>query len=122
MRRGNRAGFTLVEVLAAFALALVMMAPIAMTITGVAGTLAALDRSAERRQALQEASVVAFLVEPVRQGVFTFGGYEIAIDPYPIEFEEALARSGWRLYTLSVTDPAAREAGVIVETLRMGQR
>lgn len=121
--REPRRGFTLIEVLAAFIIALLLIGPIGGIIAGVAGSMAGLERSAQRRAALQEAAVAA-MEAPLRPGVRTVGepgGAELAVEVAPYDFPAAadLERAGWRLYRVGVRRPGS--GGALVETVRIGR-
>ena len=115
----NRRGFTLIEVLAAFAIALLLIVPIAGTISGVAGSVAALDRSADRRQELQEAAYAAALVTPLQAGVFDAGGFTVVVDRYGFGQEERLEEAGWALYLLGVYRNGVSAGPPVLQTLRI---
>jgi len=115
--RRARRGFTLIEVMAAFIIALLMLAPIAATIGGVAGATRGLDRSTQRRADLQQAMAAAAAVAPLRPGRVTVGDYEIEIARYRFEREDDLRDAGWVLYFVKV----ASAPGAVLETVRMGR-
>jgi len=118
-RRARRArrGFTLIEVMAAFIIALLMLAPIATTIGGVAGATRGLDRSTQRRADLQQAMAAATSVSPLRPGRVTVGDYEVEIVRHRFDRERDLRNAGWALYTVKV----ASARGAVLETVRMGR-
>jgi len=115
--RRARRGFTLIEVLAAFIIALLMLAPIATTIGGVAGATRGLDRSTQRRADLQQAMAAAVSVAPLRPGRVTVGDYGVEIARHRFEREDDLRGAGWMLYTVKVSSPR----GAVLETVRMGR-
>lgn len=123
--RRARRGFTLIEVLAAFIVALVLIGPIGGIIAGVAGSMAGLERSAQRRIALQEAAAAAMAAAPLLPGTRTVGGpgpgeLTLEIEPYDFPAAADLERAGWRLYRIGVRRPGGGAA--IVETVRIGRR
>jgi len=115
----NKRGFTLIEVLAALAITMLMIVPIAMTISGVAGSVAALDRSADRRQDLQEAAYAATLVAPLQEGTFDAGRFTVVVDRYAFAQEADLEAAGWRLYLLGVYRNGAQGGQPVLQTLRV---
>ncbi len=124
MNRRACRGFTLIEVLAAFIVALLLIGPIGGIIAGVAGSMAGLERSAQRRAALQRAATAA-MAAPLRPGASTIGeggGGDLAVEVAPYDFPAAadLDRAGWRLYRVGVRRPGSGAA--IVETVRIGRR
>src|SRR5690606_40623052 len=68
MTARHRRGFTLIEVLASLAIALLLIVPIARIIAGAAGTFAGLERSVERRVNMQAATALAMTIDPLRPG------------------------------------------------------
>lgn len=119
-RRG-KSGFTLIEVLAAFAIALMIIGPIASIISGVAGTFSGLERSAQRRVDLQAAGAAAMVAEPLTPGTRTVGDFTIRVTPYGSGDERDLQQAGWRLYTVAVSKAKGSSRGVILETVRIGR-
>jgi len=121
MNRRLRRGFTLIEVLAAFVVALVLIAPLVNMISGVAGSMAGLDRSTQRRADLQMASVVAASTDLV-PGRHVAGEFSVEVSPYPFAARADLDSTGWRLYSVAVSKADGHAAGLILETVRMGRR
>lgn len=115
----SRRGFTLIEVMAAFVIALVLIGPIAATIAGVAGTFAGLERSTQRRIDLQAAGAAAMTAGPLRPGSVAVGDFQVDITLAPFDRRADLERAGWRLYAVTVRKPGS--AGPILETLRLGR-
>jgi len=118
MSKLARRGFSLIEVIAAFGIALLMLGPIASMIGGIAGAFAGLDRSAQRRADLQAAGAVAMTAAPLRAGTMAIGEFEVRIQPADGDDRGALQRAGWQLYSISV-----RKAGgdAVLETVRIGR-
>ena len=117
-------GFMLIEVLAAFVIALLMMGPVTAIIGGVAGSFGGLERSAERRQEQQDAATVAMGLEPLREGERTIGDFLVRVEPYDWEREDDLDVAGWRLYLVSVlTANSGLGLGSepLFETVRIGR-
>ncbi len=117
-------GFMLIEVLAAFAIALLMMGPVTAIIGGVAGSFGGLERSAERRQEQQDAATVAMGLEPLREGERTVGDFLVRVEPYDWDREDDLDVAGWRLYLVSVlTAKSGLGLGSepLFETVRIGR-
>lgn len=121
MNRRGKAGFTLIEVLAAFAIALMIIGPIAAIISGVAGTFAGLERSAQRRVDLQAAGAAAMVAEPLSPGSRRVGDFTVRVSPYPGGDERSLQQAGWRLYRVAVSKASGADRGVILETVRIGR-
>lgn len=120
MTRRHRRGFTLLEVLAAFVIALMVLGPVAGIIGGVAGSFAGLERSTQRRIDLQAAGAAAMSAAPLRQGSVLVGEFQVDIAPAPFDRRADLERAGWRLYAVTVSKAGAG-ADPILETLRMGR-
>ena len=120
MTRRSRRGFTLLEVMAAFVIALLMLGPIAATIGGVAGGFAGLERSTQRRIDLQAAGAAAMSASPLRAGSVTVGDFQVDIAPAIFDRRADLERAGWRLYAVTVRKAGAGGAPIL-ETLRLGQ-
>ena len=117
-------GFMLIEVLAAFVIALLMMGPVTAIIGGVAGSFGGLERSAERRQEQQDAATVAMGLEPLREGERTVGDFLVRVEPYDWDREDDLDVAGWRLYLVSVlTANSGLGLGSepLFETVRIGR-
>lgn len=121
MSRRRKSGFTLIEVLAAFAIALMIIGPIASIISGVAGTFSGLERSAQRRVDLQAAGAAAMVAEPLSPGTRTVGDFTIRVTPYDSGDERSLQQAGWRLYTVAVSKATGNSRAVILETVRIGR-
>ena len=120
-RRHARRGFTLIEVLASFVIALLLLAPVTAMLGGVAGTFAGLQRSADRRVELQQASVAAMLVEPLQPGEIAVGDFLVTVLPFSGAGPSGLERSGWQLVRVIVQD--GRQPGpALLETLRIAPR
>ena len=121
----SKRGFMLIEVLAAFVIALLIMGPVAAIIGGVAGSFGGLERSAERRQEQQEAATVAMGLEPLREGQSTVGDYVVRVEPYDWDREDDLELVGWRLYIVSVLDGGSDlslDSAPLFETVRIGRQ
>lgn len=116
MKRTRR-GFTLVEVMAAFVIAVVLILPVASIISGISASFGGLQRSVERRADMQRASAAAMALNPLRAGDFTRGDFRIEVRPRIDEQTADLRRAGWQLYTLSVSRPSV-SAEPIIETVR----
>lgn len=118
--RHHRRGFTLIEVLASLAIALLLIVPVAHIITGAAGAFAGLERSAERRVNMQAAMAVAMTLDPLLMGRSEIGGFTVIVEPYDFERNGALARAGWQLYAVTVRSTAATDENVM-QTVRLGR-
>lgn len=121
MTRRARRGFTLIEVIAAFAIALFMIGPIAGIIAGTAGSFAGLERSTQRRVDLQAAGAAAMTAAPLRPGTTVVGDYMIEIGPHDFARTRDLERAGWRLYTVTVRKQGDSSRAFILETVRIGR-
>ena len=120
MKRRGKSGFTLIEVLCAFGVALLMMGPIASIISGVAGSFAGLERSSQRRADLQAAGAVAMTTNPLRPGTVTNGDYTVQMNPVDLGDGNDLQRAGWQLYSVRVARSSGAR-GTILETVRIGR-
>lgn len=118
MKRARR-GFTLIEVLAAFAIALLVLAPVGMIISGVSRSMGALERSAERREMLQRAAYAAASLTPVQEGTYTVGDFVIRVEARDTGRDSDLVDAGWRLYALGVARRGAAGGELVLETLRL---
>lgn len=116
-RRRARRGFTLVEVMAAFVVALLVIVPVAAIVSGVSLSFGGLQRSVERRAELQLATAAAMVVSPLRAGEFTVGDFKVEISPRIDERSRDLRRAGWEIYTLAVSRPSVSPA-IIAVTVR----
>jgi hypothetical protein len=119
MRRARR-GFTLVEVMAAFVVAVLVILPVGAIVSSVSASFAGVQRSMERRAELQLAIAAAMALEPLRAGEFVIGEYEIEVRPRIDERTRDLRRAGWELYTLAVRRPSSSPA-VLAVTVRSAQ-
>jgi len=120
MTARRRRGFTLIEVLASLAIAVLMIVPIAHMITGTAGAFAGLERSTERRVGMQAAMAVAMTLEPLRTGRRVIGDFTVIVEPYGFERGAALAQAGWQLYAVTVRSAGGPDDAVI-QTVRLGR-
>jgi type II secretory pathway pseudopilin PulG len=120
MRRRGKAGFTLIEVLCAFGIALLMIGPIASIISGVAGSFAGLERSSQRRADLQAAGAVAMTTSPLRPGTVTNGDYTVQMSPVDLGDGSDLRRAGWQLYSVRVAKSSGAR-NIVLETVRIGR-
>jgi prepilin-type N-terminal cleavage/methylation domain-containing protein len=121
MRRRSRRGFSLIEVIAAFAIALLMIGPIAGIISGIAGSFAGLERSAQRRADLQAAGAVAMTASPLKPGTLSVGDFLVTIEPFDPGDGQDLAQAGWRLYSVAVSKGGLGARGPVLETIRIGR-
>ena len=120
MTARHRRGFTLIEVLASLAIALLLIVPIARIITGAAGTFAGLERSAQRRVNMQAAMALAMTLDPLRPERREVGDFTVLIEPYNFERNAALATAGWQLYSVTVRSTAGTDENVM-QTVRLGR-
>ena len=120
MKRRRKAGFTLIEVLCAFGIALLMMGPIASIISGVAGSFAGLERSSQRRADLQAAGAVAMTSNSAATGNGHERRLHRADEPGRSRDGRDLQRAGWQLYSVRVARSSGAR-GVILETIRIGR-
>lgn len=120
MTARHRRGFTLIEVLASLAIALLLIVPIARIITGAAGAFAGLDRSTDRRVNMQAAMAVAMTLDPLQPGRREIGDFTVLVEPYDFERSAALTEAGWQLYSVTVRSTADRDKDVM-QTVRLGR-
>lgn len=120
MTARHKRGFTLIEVLASLAIALLLIIPIAHIITGAAGAFAGLERSTKRRVDQQAAMAVAMTLDPLQVGQRKIGDFTVLIEPYSFERSIALERAGWQLYLVTVRSSADRDKNVM-QTVRIGR-
>ncbi|MEP9398618.1 prepilin-type N-terminal cleavage/methylation domain-containing protein [Mesorhizobium sp. KR2-14] len=120
MTARRRRGFTLIEVLATLAIAVLLIVPIARMITGAAGAFAGLGRSAERRVSMQAAMAAAMTLDPLLMGRSVIGDFTVIVEPYDFERRTALARAGWQLYSVTVHSTAGPDENMM-QTVRLGR-
>lgn len=120
MTARQRRGFTLIEVLAALAVAVLLIVPVARMIAGTAGAFAGLERSTERRVGMQAAMAVAMTLEPLRTGRSVVGEFTVIVEPYRFERSAALATAGWQLYSVTVRSSGG-SADHEIHTVRLGR-
>lgn len=120
MTARRRRGFTLIEVLASLAVAVLLIIPIARLITGTAGAFAGLERSTERRVGMQAAMAAAMTLNPLRTGRSVIGRFTVIVEPRRFERDAALAQAGWRLYSVTVRSTDGSEDDVM-QTVRLGK-
>lgn len=120
MKAQHKRGFTLIEVLASLAIAILLIIPIAHIITGAAGAFAGLQRSTERRVELQAATAVAMTIDPLQTGQREIGDFIVIIEPYTFERSIELERAGWQLYSVTVRSTADKDKNAM-QTVRIGR-
>jgi prepilin-type N-terminal cleavage/methylation domain-containing protein len=120
MTARRRRGFTLIEVLASLAIAVLLIIPIARMITGTAGAFAGLERSTERRVGMQAAIAAAMTLNPLRTGRNVIGDFTVIVEPYRFERRVALANAGWQLYSVTVRSTDGSNDDVL-QTVRLGK-
>lgn len=120
MTARRRRGFTLIEVLASLAVAVLLIIPIARLITGTAGAFAGLERSTERRVGMQAAMAAAMTLNPLRTGRSVIGRFTVIVEPRRFERGAALAQAGWQLYSVTVRSTDGSEDDVM-QTVRLGK-
>jgi prepilin-type N-terminal cleavage/methylation domain-containing protein len=114
-RIGKQRGFTLIEVLAAFAISLALLVPIALMIAGSVGTQRAVERAAQSAALVSEAARIAMTVEP-QTGTVTEGQFVAVISPDDtVAPDPAVA---FRLLRVRVATQAAPDV-TLVEVLRI---
>ncbi|WP_117190476.1 PulJ/GspJ family protein [Rhizobium terrae] len=113
-------GFTLIEVLASLAIAVLLTIPIARLVAGAAGAFASLERSTERRVGMQAAMAAAMTLQPLRAGRSAIGDFIVTAEPYRFERSAALAKAGWQLYAITVRS-AGGSHDIVVQTVRLGK-
>ena len=118
MTARHKRGFTLIEVLAALAIALLLIVPIARIITGAAGAFAGLERSTERRVNMQ--ATMAMTLDPLQPGKREVGDFTVLVEPYSFERSDALTKAGWQLYSVTVSSTKNRDENVM-QTVRIGR-
>ncbi|MCO4318906.1 prepilin-type N-terminal cleavage/methylation domain-containing protein [Phyllobacterium sp. 21LDTY02-6] len=116
----HRRGFTLIEVLASLAVAVLLIIPIARMITGTAGAFAGLERSTERRVGMQAAMAVAMTLNPLRTGRSVIGDFTVIVERYRFERDAALTTAGWQLYSVTVRRTDGSD-GDVTQTVRLGK-
>lgn len=116
----RRRGFTLIEVLASLAIAVLLTIPIARLIAGTSSAFAGLERSTERRVGTQAAMAAAMTLRPLRTGRSAIGDFIVTAEPYPFERSAALAKAGWQLYTITVRN-AGGSGDIAIQTVRLGK-
>lgn len=119
--RHRRSGFTLIEVMAAFVIALLLLAPVTTMLGGVAGTFAGLQRSADRRIELQQASIAAMAISPLQIGETAMDRYLVTVLPFSGVEPSGLQRTGWQLVRVIVHD-GEQPGPPLLETLRIAPR
>lgn len=122
MKLAGRRGFTLIEVLAALAIAVILIVPIARIIHGAAGSFAGLERSTQRRVGMQAAMAAAMTVNPLKPGNVSIGEFTVTITPWPFSRDTDLWNAGWQLYAVKVREVGGGANGTFVETVRLGRR
>lgn len=120
MKERSRRGFTLIEVLASLAIAVLLIVPIAHIITGTAGAFAGLERSRERRAGLQAAMAAAMTLDQLRPGRSVVGDMTVIVEPYGFDRRTALAEAGWQLYSVTVRSADGSDEHVM-QTVRLGR-
>lgn len=120
MTKQRSRGFTLIEVLAALAIAVLLIVPIARMIEGTAGAFAGLDRSTARRVDMEAAMAAAMTLDPLRAGRSVVGDFTVVVEPYDFERRNALAEAGWQLYSVTVRGTDG-QAGTVIQTVRLGR-
>lgn len=120
MTARRRRGFTLIEVLASLAIAILLIIPIAQLVTGTAGSFAGLERSTKRRVGTQVAIAAAMTLQPLRKGQSKIGDFIVTAEPYQFERSAALAQAGWQLYSITVRSDGGAD-GIMVQTVRLGK-
>jgi len=120
MTARHKRGFTLIEVLAALAIALLLIVPIARIITGAAGAFAGLERSTERRVNMQAGMAMAMTLDPLQPGKREVGDFTVLVEPYSFERSDALTKAGWQLYSVTVSSTKNRDENVM-QTVRVGR-
>ena len=120
MTARRRRGFTLIEVLASLAIAVLLIVPIARMITGAAGAFAGLERSAERRVSMQAAMAAAMTLDPLLTGRSVIGDLTVIVEPFDFEHSAALARAGWQLYSVTIRSTTRPDENVM-QTVRLGR-
>ncbi len=62
----------------------------------------------------------AMTLNPLRAGRSAVGNFTVIVEPYRFERREALGRTGWRLYSITVrgSDGSADD---VMQTVRLGK-
>jgi prepilin-type N-terminal cleavage/methylation domain-containing protein len=116
LRSRQSRGFTLLEVLAAFAISLALLVPIALVIAGAAGTQAAVERAAALIALKGEAARIAAALDPLQTGTVTEGQFVMKISPdTTVTADPAVA---FRLFRVRVSTQAAPDV-ILAEVLRI---
>jgi prepilin-type N-terminal cleavage/methylation domain-containing protein len=114
-RRAN-AGFTLIEVLAAFAISLFLLVPLALIISAAVQTQAAAGRGAALAALRGEAARVAAARETLQPGQFVDGQFVLTVSPdTTVEPDPGVA---FRLMRVRVATSAAPDV-TLAEILRL---
>jgi prepilin-type N-terminal cleavage/methylation domain-containing protein len=101
VRRARRA-FTLLEVLAALAIASLLIAAIGPVVRGATGSIRAVDNAAARRLTAEGAAALVASLQRLGPGTIVRNGYRIVAEAAPFARAAALRRDGYVLLNVTV--------------------
>ncbi len=100
--RSARRAFTLIEVLAALAIAALLVTAIGAVVRGAIGSITAVDAAATRRLNAEAAAALVASLERLGPGTVAVGGFRAVVQPAPFARQAALRRDGFVLLDVAV--------------------